>query len=339
MSFSLRMLRRASVILLTICLGCSAQTPSSGNAPSKAASTPSSAPSPATSSPAPTGDLAKQIDRQVRAHYSLPPDVNLILGSLRTSDFPNYDALTIIFASEDKKQPYEFLLSRDHKTLLRLTKMDLSKDPYLEAMSKIDVRGRPTRGNKDAKVVVINFDDFECPFCSRMHATLFPQIFKEYGDRVLFIYKDYPLEEIHPWSIHAAIDANCLGSQSADAYWDYADYLHNNQHAVSAKGRDGENAELDRLAMLQGQTHKLDEPKLQACVKTQDDKAVRASMKEGDELGVNATPALFVNGQKLDGAVPIEEVRATLDQALKDAGVAPPEHKPASADAKATTSK
>lgn len=333
MSCSLSMLRRASVILLMICMGCSAQTPSSSAGPSKAGATASSA-----SSPAPTGDLAKQIDRQVRAHYSLPPDVNLILGSLRASDFPNYDALTITFASEDKKQPYEFLLSHDHKTLIRMTKMDLSKDPYLETMSKIDTRGRPTRGNKDAKVVVVNFDDFECPFCSKMHATLFPQIFKEYGDRVLFIYKDYPLEEIHPWSIHAAIDANCLAAQSADAYWDYADYLHANQHAVSAKGRDGENAELDRLALLQGQSHKLDEPKLQACVKTQDDKAVRASMKEGDELGVNATPALFVNGQKLDGAVPIEEVRATLDQALKDAGVAPPEHKPVSSDARAKTS-
>ncbi|MFZ3341286.1 MAG: thioredoxin domain-containing protein [Terriglobales bacterium] len=324
------MLRRASVLLLTICVGCSAQTPSSSVTPSKAASTASSG-----FSPAPTGDLAKVIDRQVRAHYSLPSDVNLILGNLRASQFPNYDELTITFASEDKKQPYEFLLSRDHKTLLRLTKMDLTKDPYLETMSKIDVRGRPTRGNKDAKVVVVNYDDFECPFCARMHATLFPEIFKEYGDRVLFIYKDYPLEEIHPWAVHAAIDANCLAAQSADAYWDYADYLHANQHAVSAKGRDGENAELDRLALLQGQTHKLDATKLQACLKTQDDKAVRASMKEGDDLGVNATPALFVNGQKLDGAVPISEVRAALDQALEDAGVAPPQHKPATADAKA----
>jgi protein-disulfide isomerase len=336
MRLFLMMLRRASVILLTICVGCSAQTPSSGVTPSKAASTALSG-----AFPTPTGDLAKVIDRQVRAHYSLPVDVNLILGTLRASEFPNYDELTITFASEDKKQPYEFLLSRDHKTLLRLTKMDLTKDPYLETMRKIDVRGRPTRGNKDAKVVVVNYDDFECPFCARMHATLFPEIFKEYGDRVLFIYKDYPLEEIHPWAVHAAIDANCLAAQSADAYWDYADYLHANQHAVSAKGRDGENAELDRLALLQGQMHRLDATKLQACVKGQDDKAVRASMKEGDDLGVNATPALFVNGQKLDGAVPISEVRAALDQALKDAGVAPPEHKAASADAKtpAVTSK
>ena len=328
------MVRSACVFLLMACVGCSAQTPPPGAASAKTAPVSATSASSAASSPAPTGELAKQIDRQVRAHYSLPPEVGLELGGLRPSDFANYDELTIVFVSPDKKQPYDFLLSRDHKTLLRVSKMDLSKDPYAEVMKKIDISGRPTRGNKNAKVVVVNYDDFECPFCSRMHSTLFPEIFKEYGDRILIIYKDYPLEEIHPWAVHAAIDANCLAAQSADAYWDYADYLHANQHAVSSKGRDGENAELDRLATGQGRTHRLDDARLQACIKAQDEKAIRDSLKEGDDLGVNATPAMFVNGQKLDGAVPIEDVRAALDEALKGAGVAPPEHKRASVDTK-----
>ena len=258
----------------------------------------------------------------------------MIVGPIRPSEFPNYDALTVTFASPDKKQDFEFLLSRDHKTLMRITKFDLSSDPYAEIMKKIDVTGRPTRGNKNAKVTVINYDDFECPFCSGMHTTLFPGIFKEYGDRVLFIYKDYPLEEIHPWAVHAAVNANCLGAQNTDAYWDYADYLHGNQDAIKAKGHDGWNAELDKLATLQAQKHNLDVAKLQACVKAQDEKAVRASMHEGDTVGVDATPTMFVNGQKLDGAVPVDEVRLALDRALKDAGVAPPEHKPAAAETK-----
>jgi len=319
--------RRSFLALLLICLGCSAQSPSASSAPA-------------------SGDVTRAIEREVRVHYSLPPDVKVVLGPLRSSEFANYDALTVTFASPSKKQDFEFLLSRDHKTLLRVTKMDLSADPYASVMKKIDVSGRPTRGNKDAKVTVVNYDDFECPFCSRMHSTLFPGIFKEYGDRVQFIYKDYPLEEIHPWAVHAAVNANCLlaqnatspntASQSNDAYWDYADYLHANQHAISAeKGRDGQNAELDKLALQQAEKHGLDVAKVQACVKAQDEKAVRASMHEGDNVGVDATPTMFVNGQKLDGAVPAEEIRATLDQALKDAGGAAPEHKPAAAEAKA----
>ena len=302
--------RRAFLVLLLICLGCSAQSPP---------------PSPAS---APASDITRLVERHVRAHYSLPPDVKVILGPLRSSEFANYDALTVTFASPGKKQDFEFLLSHDHKTLVRMTKLDLTSDPYVDIMKKIDVSGRPARGNKDAKVTVVNYDDFECPFCSRMHSTLFPGLFKEYGDRVLFIYKDYPLEEIHPWAVHAAVDANCLAAQNSDAYWDYADYLHANQHSISGeKGRDGQNAELDKLATSQGQKHSLDVPKLQACVKAQDEKAVRASMREGEAVGVDATPAMFVNGQKLDGAVPAEEIRLALDRALQDAGVAPPEHK------------
>jgi protein-disulfide isomerase len=327
------MLRRAVLVLIAICLGCSAQAPPSAK-PAATSSQASSAPATASGQTL-TGDLAQTVERQVRSHYALPPDVKVVLGSLRASEFPNYDALTITFDNSEKKQTYEFLLSHDQKTLLRMTKLDLSKDPYAEIMKKIDVKGRPTRGNKDAKVVVVNYDDFECPFCSRMHSTLFPEILKEYGDRVLIIYKDYPLEEIHPWSVHAAVDANCLNAQNGDAYWDYADYLHANQHAVTGvNGKAGQSETLDKLAMEQGQEHNLDMTKLQACVKAQDDKAVRASMDEGDAVGVNATPTLFVNGQKLDGAVPVEQVRETLDRALTDAGVAPPEHKAGAGNSK-----
>ncbi len=304
------MARRAFFVILLTCLGCSAQSSPS----------PASAPSAALSS-----DLTRMIERQVRAHYSLAPDVKVGVGSVRASDFPDYDAVTISFITSTKKQEFEFLLARDHKSLLRLTRLDLTTDPYADAMKRIDVTGRPTRGSKDAKVTVVNYDDFECPFCSRMHATLFPGLLKEYGDRVVFIYKDYPLEEIHPWAVHAAVNANCLAAQNGDAYWDYADYLHGNQAAINAqKGGEGQSAELDRLAILHAQKHNLDIPKLRACVKAQDDKVVRASMREGDSMGVEATPALFVNGQKLDGAVPAEEVRQALDQALKEAGVAPP---------------
>ncbi|MFZ0758402.1 MAG: thioredoxin domain-containing protein, partial [Candidatus Sulfotelmatobacter sp.] len=236
--------------------------------------------------------------------------------------------------SGGKKQDLTFLVSKDRSSMMRLTKFDLSKDPFAETMSKIDVRGRPTRGAKASKVVVVSFDDFECPFCSRMHQTLFPEILKEYGDRVTFIYKDYPLEEIHPWATHAAVDANCLAAQSGDAYWDFADYIHSNQREVNDEKTPGARLEaIDKLALLQGQKHNLDAVKLQACVKAQDETAVKASMKEGDAIGVEATPTLFINGEKIDGAVPISELRAALDRALKDANLPVPNHATATAAA------
>jgi protein-disulfide isomerase len=287
-------------ILLLICLGCSAQ----------------SAPP----------DTVQKIERQVRFFYTIPPEVKVAVGPLRSSDFPNYNALTITF-DNGKKKDYEFLLSKDGNTLVRLTRMDLNKDPYVEIMNKIDVSGRPIRGNKNAKVTVVNYDDFECPFCSRMHQTLFPELLKEYGDRVQFIYKDYPLTEIHPWATRAAVNATCLADQNGEAYWDFADYIHGNQGEVNKeKQKDAQFSALDKITMIEAQKHNLDLVKLQSCIKAQDEKSVRASMREGDELGVSATPTLFVNGEKIDGAVPPDQLRDVLDRALQQAGVAAPAH-------------
>lgn len=303
----LTLFRRSLLTLLLICLGCVAQ----------------SAPP----------DLARKIEHQVRSFYSLPPEVKVTVGAITpASDVPGYDSVTVkLDQGEGKQKDYSFLISKDRNTMLRMTKFDLSKDPYADLMSKIDLTGRPSRGAKGAKVVVVNFDDFECPFCSRMHQTLFPEIFKEYGDRVTFYYKDYPLAEIHPWAIHAAVDAGCLATQNADAYWDFADYIHANKQAVdNERTPPGRFDAVDKMALLQGQRHNVDLPKLQACLKAQNEDAVRASMKEADSLGVDATPTLFINGQKIDGAVPIDQVRTALDTALRDAGQPVPPHNPSS---------
>jgi protein-disulfide isomerase len=300
--FLVTLLRRSFLLLLLVCAGCIAQSASP--------------------------DISKKIERQVRSFYKIPPEVHVTVGPATTStEFPNYDSLVVTIESHEKKQDVTFLVAKDHSSMMRVTKFDLTKDPFAETMSKIDTTGRPTRGAKASKVVVVNFDDFECPFCARMHQTLFPQIFKEYGDRVTFIYKDYPLLEIHPWAMHAAVDANCLAAQNTDAYWDFADYIHANQHEVSnEKTPPARFDALDRLTLLQGQKHNLDVVKLQSCLKAQDESGIKASMKEADGLGVEATPTLFINGQKVDGAVPINDIRAALDQALKDANLPVPEH-------------
>ena len=295
-------IRRSFLLLLVVCIGCVAQSASP--------------------------DLARKIERNVRSYYKIPPEVKLLVGAPSpSSDFPNYESVIVTVDNGEKKQDLTFLVSKDRSSMMRLTKFDLSKDPLAETMSKINVSGRPTRGVTASKVVVVNFDDLECPFCSRMHQTLFPEILKEYGDRITFIYKDYPLVDIHPWATHAAVDANCLAAQNGDAYWDFADYIHANQHEVSNEKTPGARLEaLDKLTLLQGQKHNLDVVKLQSCIKAQDESAVKASMKEAEGIGVEATPTLFINGEKIDGAVPISQLRAALDRALKDANLPVPDH-------------
>jgi protein-disulfide isomerase len=302
------LIRRSFLLLLVICLGCVAQSASP--------------------------ELTQKIERQIRSYYKVPPEVHILVGTPSpSSEFPNYDSLTVTVDNGGKKQDLTFLVSKDRSSMMRLTKFDLNKDPFAATMSKIDINGRPTRGAKASKVVLVNYDDFQCPFCSRMHQTLFPDILKEYGDRVTFIYKDYPLLEIHPWAMHAAVDANCLAAQNGDAYWDFADYIHANQHEVSNEKTPGARLEaVDKITLLQGQKHNLDVVQLQSCIKAQDEGAVKASMKEAEGIGVEgATPTMFVNGEKLEGAQSVSQMRAALDHALKDANLPVPEHAAAAA--------
>lgn len=294
------LMRRVAIFLLLLCVGCKAQSV--------------------------PPETRQRIEQQVRAHYDVPADVAIEVGSLTPSDFPNYDSVAVTLSREGKTQKIDFLLSKDGKSLLRMTKIDLTKDLYAETMEQIDLKGRPVRGNPNAKVTIVNYDDFECPFCSRMHSTLMTEILPKYGDRVKIVYKDYPLP-MHPWAPHAANDANCLARETPAGYWDLADYLHANQRAIGSSNKadlEKAYAELDRLTLDFGKKYGADASRLQACIKAPPDQIVKASISEGDKVGVSATPTMFINGRKLEGALDESEVSAAIDQQLRAAGVQPP---------------
>ena len=242
------------------------------------------------------------------------------MGPRRASELSGYDLVNITLIDGDRHSPHDFYLSKDGGTLAQLSKMDISKDPF-------DTSGRPSLGPKDAKVTVIVYDDFQCPYCARGHKTLMHGVLPDYKDKIRIVYKDFPLYDIHPWAIHAAVNANCLADQNNDAYWDFADYVHGNQGAIRGDNRplSDQFATLDHSTLDYGKKHNLDGAKLDACVKAQDSSAVMASSKYGEKaLGIDATPTIFINGARFDGAMPADDLRAALNTALHDAGVSPP---------------
>ena len=284
-----------------LCLACSAQSP-----------------------PAKDLGLSRRIENQIRANFPVPTDVNVNLGERKSGDLPGFDDLTVTLSRGTQSQELHFLISKDNKTLAKLQKFDLTSD----LMSKIDVTGRPFKGGKDAKVVIVNFDDFECPFCSRMHQTLFPTISKYYGEKIKIIYKDYPLVQIHPWASRAAVDGNCLVEQNIESYWAFADYAHANQQEITgvAEGKNEKDMamRLDRAVVEMGKKFNLDASRLQACISAQKVEKVLDSMKEGDQVGVDSTPTLFINGERILGALSETELKKVIDRALIAAGEIPP---------------
>lgn len=296
------------LLALTLAAGCKAQT-----------------------STAPNADLNRRIEVMVRSQFNIPPDVSVNLGQRSHSDLAGYDKLPVTLSNGKRSQVVNFLISTDNKTLARLEKFDLEKN----LLFNIDVAGRPVRGNPNAKVTVVSFDDLECPYCARMHEQLFPDTFDRYKDKVRFIYKDDPLTEIHPWAMHAAVNANCLAAQSGDVYWKYVDYLHSHGQEINGPDRNltKSYAALDRIARDEATVAKLDGTKLDACIAKQDQSKINESRQEADALGVNGTPALFINGERIDGAVPEQQVWTVIDRALRDTGEQPPAQPAATAPA------
>jgi protein-disulfide isomerase len=294
--------------LSLVAIGCHAQTPPA---------------TPGTLS----ADLARRIEVLIRSRSDVPADYKIEMGPRTKSDVAGYDAISVTFKKGDNSsKPITFLLSADGKTLAQFNKFDISKDPK----DLVSEANRPPRGGPaNSPVVIVGFDDLECPFCAKMHAQLFPALLERYKDQVRIVYRDFPLDQ-HPWAVRAAVDVNCLSTQSPTGYWKLVDYIH--AHAAEMGGDektlDKANATLDSLTMDEGKRQNVDAAALKACIVKQDDAAVKASIKEGETLGVRATPALFINGQKVEGALPIEDVYQVIDEALRAEGKTPPPEVP-----------
>jgi protein-disulfide isomerase len=294
----------ASLVILALAAGCKAQTTTT---PTDAA-------------------LTRRIEVMVRSKFNVPPDYSVLFGQRKPSQVPGYDSLPVVLSRNGKTTNVDFLISSDNSKLARLETFDLVKDPSLN----IDVANRPIRGNPDAKVTIINFDDLECGYCARMHQTFFPGTVDHYKGLVKFVYKDFPLEEIHPWAVHAAVDANCLAAQSGDVYWQYVDYLHSHGEEINGADRDVKKSleALDRIARQEGTLGKLDSAKLDACIAKQDETQVRSSAHEAESLGLEGTPAMFINGERIPGALPEPQLWLVIDRALRSAGLQPPPAQP-----------
>jgi protein-disulfide isomerase len=293
--------------------------------------------------------VTHRIEVLLRQKAELPPLSIVNIGPAQKSDIPGYSTFNVTFSGEGKtSNPVSFLISNDGKTIAQFTKYDISADPR----ALVSPAGRPSRGGPDsAPVVIVNFDDLECPFCARLHESLFPAITQRYGDKVHIVYKDFPLSDIHPWATRAAVDVDCLAAQSPAGYWNLVDYIHAHASDIgldptapkptptdpksdpkSADPKsdkpehtlDRANAQLDKLTLDQGVFQKVDTAKLNACIAKQDTSAVDASRQIGNSLNLGAAPTLFINGNKIEGALPIDYIFGLIDDALRAVNVTPP---------------
>ena len=194
------------------------------------------------------------------------------------------------------------------KSLRAQAKIVDNLKPPPVARVAVSTDGAPVRGAANAPVTIVEFSDFECPFCKRAHPTL-TQLLKDYAGKVKVAYRDFPLESIHPQARRAAEAARCANDQAK--FWEYYDMLFTESPKLGPE-------DLKRYAAQVG----IDAKKFEDCVSAGAHKAaVQKDLDEGNRLGITGTPAFFINGRPLTGAQPLEAFARIIDEELAQATV------------------
>jgi protein-disulfide isomerase len=195
------------------------------------------------------------------------------------------------------------------KSLQSAAKIIVRLEPPNVYRMQVSVDGAPWRGAAKAAVTLVEFSDFHCPFCKQSQATL-KQLLDQYAGKVKFVYRDFPIEAIHPGAQRASEAARCANDQRK--FWEFHDLLFANAPAPD---------EFKRYAQQVG----LDVTKFESCLSSRTHNAgVQKDIDEGKALGITGTPAFFINGRLLAGAQPLDAFARVIDDELARAASAAP---------------
>jgi protein-disulfide isomerase len=211
----------------------------------------------------------------------------------------------LIYKGSAKEQQY--YVSADGKKILRGDVFEINKSPFQANLDKLKTDQQPTYGEPaNAPVSMVVFTDFQCPYCKEEAQILRENLAKSFPGKVRVTFMDFPLDQIHNWARTAAIAGRCVYKQNPAAFWDYFDWVYENQQAI---GLDNFNSKFQIFAS----DKKLDGMALGRCVENKTSEPdVNREVAEGHALEVSATPTIFMNGRKLENMLPW----ATLEQLI-----------------------
>jgi protein-disulfide isomerase len=253
--------------------------------------------------------IQRTVEDYLRNLYAFGPETSVKVAPPKDIGIEGLLEVDVEIKLGENQQTGKVYITKDGKYMFRGEISDLSKDPMAEARAKLQPKDSPSLGPANAPVTLVEFSDFECPICRSLHDALrgllpnYPQV------RVIF--KDFPLEQIHPWARTAALAGRCAYQQDPKAFWRLYDLIYDNQDIISAENAWSKMADFASQSELNPDTFK-------ACMaSTEAGAAVDASRANGVLLEVNSTPTVFINGRRLVGADPhlLEQyIKYELDQ-------------------------
>ncbi len=252
------------------------------------------APASTTPSAAAKSPIQKSVEAYLRSIYAFGSDTTVNASAPKEFGVEGLLEIDVEVKVGDAQQTGKVYVSKDGKFMFRGEVSDLSKDPLADARALLQTKDSPSLGPANSTVTVVEFSDFECPVCRRLHDDL-RNLIPNYP-QVRIIFKDYPLEQIHPWARTAALAGRCAYQQDPKAFWRMYDLIYDSQDVISA-----ENV-WTKVTDFAGQAG-VNPEVLKSCLASPEaNAAVDASRANGVQLEVNSTPTIFVNGRRIVGA-------------------------------------
>ncbi|HZP02515.1 MAG TPA: thioredoxin domain-containing protein [Terriglobia bacterium] len=259
--------------------------------------------------------LDAKISQTIREHFKVPEALRVDVGPLRESKLRGFQATTISVGDGIQKQVQEFLVSKDNQYLVQGNLYNLLGDPRLEVIRSISLEDRPYQGGARAPVMIVEYADLECPMCARVHQFLEKELAPKYGNKVKVVFKEFPLVQIHDWSLTAAIGTQCAYAMNPSTFLPLRGMIFENQSMLKA-------ANIRDMLLTYAERVGLDREKFAECL---DSKAtlprVEQDLTEGQRLGVASTPTCFINGKPFVGLPSPEAFYKAVDEALAQKGL------------------
>lgn len=258
----------------------------------------------------PPDTTAPKIDKQkletyVRYAEGFAPVVKIAIDDPTPSPFKGYFRVMVHLSSGAQKLDRLYYASADGKQFIAGNIWDLDRSPFIDTIQHLPTNG-PSFGPANAKVTIVVFSDFECPYCRELAKTIRDNVPQKYPNDVRVVFEDFPIDSIHKWARAAAEAAHCIGNEKPDAFWAFHDWIFEHQQEIDTANLQ------DKVAAFTKQQH-LDPAKVSACISSHATaNQVTDSQQAGQELQISRTPTLFINGRMVPGAVPWEQLDTVI---------------------------
>jgi protein-disulfide isomerase len=244
-------------------------------------------------------------------------DVKFQIDDARPSKYlPGYSEVLVHLIFNNVEKDELFYISGDGQTIVRGDVFNFAKSPFQSNLDKLTTADQPSFGPADAPVTIVEFGDFQCPDCRAEAPVLRHDLVENLGTKVRVVFKNFPLDSVHPWARTMAIAGRCIYHQSEAAFWKFYDWDYQNQDQITF-----ENLK-DKVTAWAGENG-LDAAKLGQCIETKaTEPEVNQSVAEGRALGLQGTPTLFINGRRIGGLV-WPDLQLVINKELEYVSAAP----------------